>query len=91
MPQVIKLAVGTTPADSDVIPVTGNSVTVGIYAEVGTELDPQALAYLYQGTPGAPNLITVLDSASPSTLVDGLNSVFVRRVFADTPFGVFSE
>lgn len=92
MTQTVQLAVGTSTSQSADIPVAaGSEVVIGIYAGPGTQLDGHALAYVYQKTPGAANLVATLDNSNPSTIVRGANIVYVVRVIANTPFGVFSE
>lgn len=92
MAQTVTLAVGTATADgADVIISQGGRTTIGIYAGAGTKLDSMALAYLYQRTPGAENLICELTSSQASLLIEGPNTVFVRRVVAGVPFGAFAE
>ena len=92
MAQTVQLAIGTTTApSSDIVIAAGATAVVGIYADTGSKLDGTALAYLYQKTPGAPNLLEVLDSTNPSVEVKGANTVYVQRVLAGAAFGVFSE
>lgn len=92
MAQTVQLAVGTTIAQSSDIPIAaGAEAVVGIYAGTGTKLDGQALAYVFQKTPGEANLVATLDSSNPSTIVRGANTVYVQRARALAAFGVFSE
>lgn len=92
MAQTVQLAVGTSTAQSaDITVAAGAEAVIGIYAGPGTQLDGQALAYVYQKTPGAANLVAELNSSNPSTIVRGANIVYVTRMKAGTAFGVFSE
>lgn len=90
MVQTVQLAIGTATADSADIVIAAKAV-VGIYADTGFQLDSTALAHVYQKTPGGPSLIDVLDSTKPTWIYEGPNTLFVRRVLAGVPIGVFSE
>lgn len=89
MPQSTILASGTAAGVStDVVVLAGDVVTLSIFsAAPGASLAGRGLEVL-QATPGADNLVTVLDEVRRSVQLSGPATYRVARPALATAFGV---
>lgn len=98
MTQSTILAAGITDATStDIVIAAGATVVVGMFcADIDKPVAyPDIIATKFeimQDTPGADNIIFVLNYAKPSTVLSGPGTYRVKRIaYVGKPFGVFLE
>lgn len=91
MAQATILAAGTTRANStNVVIGAGASVKVGVFSNNAAKLNGQFL--VKDSTPGADNIIAVLDNQNREVVIQGPGTYLVEREsFSGEPFGVFQE
>lgn len=95
MAQTTSLALGTTAATSADIVVPANvTAIIGIFAAAGVPLPGKGTTgacRLMQVTPGAPNLVTLLDDTQPSVAIQGPGTFRVMRSAVASAVGVWTE
>lgn len=92
MAQSTILAAGTTAATStDVVVAAGASVTVGLFAATELTLQAGAVLTVMIDTPGADNIVQVLDNTQRQVQLFGPGTFRVKRPVTPAAFGVFLE
>ena len=92
MPQSTILAPGLTAATStDITLAAGESCAVGVYSDTAFAT-PSGPMRVLMDTPGADNLVAVLNAQNMQIQLQGPGTFRVARdVMTGTPFGVFKE
>lgn len=92
MAQTTILASGSTRAVSTaVIVASGGSASIGIFPPAAALLPANALAFVYQTTPGGNILYATLNPGSPRVSVNSAGTFTVERQDSGATIGAFSE
>lgn len=95
MTQTTILPPGNTPATSSTFTVGAfDSVKVGIYSDDEDAILPVNYFFVIEEvTPGLPNIVGYLTSASRSVSINAPGTYHVRlsHAYEGTPFGVFTD
>lgn len=77
----------TRATSTDIVVAAGSSVTVGLFATAG--VPKNAKAVLRVDSPGADNIVEVLDTSNQQKVIAGPGTFRVERL--EGTFGVFTE